>query len=302
MRRLHTMIKYEDLLSIAERGGKARGHPLFLKLFKPALEEMADDLITALISSTCYYISIGLFGPPKILEAIHILIIQEYVKRVEKTEEEERIAAERLEKLREEVRKEEWYTSIKKTEGYEHTETVDIENLVTLKATANKFAQDSPDRQFYYVALNIWQQNLDNFKILQRSREALRKAPDSYTFEQVADDQYSSYSVSQFRDEIEYLGKRSFEALLEGDRAQAASFDRQASDLTQRMKDLEKKITYAKAYGFRTAYGAEAMRDQAASKIKGRHFDYFWMDDMLSENPVFSQIFKKKERKKDESK
>ena len=216
--------------------------------------------------------------------------------------EEERIAAERLEKLREEVRKEEWYTSIKKTEGYEHTETVDIENLVTLKATANKFAQDSPDRQFYYVALNIWQQNLDNFKILQRSREALRKAPDSYTFEQVADDQYSSYSVSQFRDEIEYLGKRSFEALLEGDRAQAASFDRQASDLTQRMKDLEKKITYAKAYGFRTAYGAEAMRDQAASKIKGRHFDYFWMDDMLSENPVFSQIFKKKERKKDESK
>ena len=173
MKRLKTMISYDDLFSLAKRGGKAQGTPAFIELFKPALLELDDDTLDMLIRGANFWICMHLFSRIEKVEAIHILIIQEYVKRVEKSEEEERKAQERLEELKKEVRKEDWYRQIVEKEDSSILYNLDLESVVDKKMRANE-ALEKKDSDAY-LDWAIWEAALQQFIINQERR---RQAPE----------------------------------------------------------------------------------------------------------------------------
>jgi len=172
MKRIFTLIPYSDLYNLARQSKKVKGSSAFIQLLRPALLEMGDEEISLLVSATTSWWVPSFGYPGRVIAATHILIIQEYVKRVAKSEEEERKTAERLEELKKAVREEKWYTEIKEKEDSSILNSIELKNLVDKKMRANQ-ALEGMNLDEHLRWTNIWDAALTKFifNLEQRRKE-----------------------------------------------------------------------------------------------------------------------------------
>jgi hypothetical protein len=146
MQPLRTTIPYEDIKSfIRVQRLEADKFTEFTEYYSLALKEITDDVLQELVINFMHWWGSAIIFDwnvnRKHFSIEQVLTLTEYVIRVEKTLDEEHKAKIELERFKEQIRAEEWYTGIKPlADKYPEVDSK-LENVLTTKALGLQLAE-----------------------------------------------------------------------------------------------------------------------------------------------------------------
>lgn len=226
MRIIRTHIPYDEYKKWFENFDiKGMSDSSWYELLEATLVEIQNDSLEVLVFSLDSFVAANLFSKKKFVGS-QILVLKEYIKRVDKAEKvREELVKKQLE-AQEIARKKLQEFRIEMMKDPAHTGIAPLPDRITREL------QDELGISSLYLENN-------GYVYLFNSQEWIK-----YKTKQTLED----LDEDALRTRIAWHGDQSLEASFEGDRENAAIHDREAADLTEMLKAFNKRRRYMEAY------------------------------------------------------